>query len=365
MPSESGFPAPLVSEDVDLRDFRFMPLDVVRLRDSDVAALPDGDAFRAAVMSWCVSWHQQPAASLPDDDGILARLLGYGRDVAGWKAARGGGALHGWIKCSDGRLYHPVVAEKAIEAWILKRKQRARTAAATAARMSHGMPLSTVTENVTNDVTNDVTESKGQDRTRQDKEITPPKGVPPLCEEAVSLFNDLAGRIGLARVQRLTASRRRSLIARLGECGGVEGWKVALGKVRDSPFLRGEETGWRAGFDFLVRAEAFTKLMEGGYDGSKRGKDGPARGLVVVILDIGQELRERRMAGDGDGAACGPDGGAGPPEGELRADAVDGPGGSGTGDTGGPDQAPEREHGRHAGGGGGVPGRHAGLPGNA
>lgn len=27
------------------------------------------------------------------------------------------GALHGWIKCSDNRLYHPVVAEKVNSAW--------------------------------------------------------------------------------------------------------------------------------------------------------------------------------------------------------------------------------------------------------
>ena len=31
------------------------------------------------------------------------------------------GALRGWIKCGDGRLYHPVVAEKANEAWLQKR----------------------------------------------------------------------------------------------------------------------------------------------------------------------------------------------------------------------------------------------------
>jgi hypothetical protein len=57
-----------------------------------------------------------PAASLPDDDLILARLLGYGRDLKGWKKVRAAGGLRGWVKCSDGRLYHPVVAAKAQEA---------------------------------------------------------------------------------------------------------------------------------------------------------------------------------------------------------------------------------------------------------
>lgn len=113
-------PSPLTPPDCDLRDFPFMPLDVVRLRDSDLSGTPDAEIFRAGVLSWCASWHQIPAASLPDDDAAIARLIGMGRDVKGWKKLREAGALRNWIKCSDGRLYHPVVAEKAIEAWQKK-----------------------------------------------------------------------------------------------------------------------------------------------------------------------------------------------------------------------------------------------------
>lgn len=108
--------APLTPKDCDLRDFAFMPLDVVRLRDSDLAIHVTGEEFRAAVLLWCAAWHQVPAASLPDDDKTLASLAGYGRVVAEWKKVRDG-ALRGWIGCGDGRLYHPVVAEKAREAW--------------------------------------------------------------------------------------------------------------------------------------------------------------------------------------------------------------------------------------------------------
>ena len=109
-------PPPLTPPDCDLRDFPFMPLDVVRLRDSDISAISTGDEFRCAVLLWCASWHQVPAASIPDDDIVLAQLAGFGRVVKEWKKVREG-ALRGWIKCSDGRLYHPVVAEKAGEAW--------------------------------------------------------------------------------------------------------------------------------------------------------------------------------------------------------------------------------------------------------
>ena len=118
--------APLTPADCDLRDFAFMPLDVLRLRDSDLAVKADGEAFRCAVLLWCASWHQVPAASLPDDNDVLAQLAGFGRVTKEWMRHRDG-ALRGWVKCADGRLYHPVVAEKAVEAWRAKMVQRWKT----------------------------------------------------------------------------------------------------------------------------------------------------------------------------------------------------------------------------------------------
>lgn len=109
-------PDPLVAQDVDLRGLPFMPLDVGRLRDSNLAIEASGDEFRAAVLLWCASWNQVPAGSLPDNDAVLASYAGYGRDVKGWKRVRQG-AMRGFVACSDGRLYHPVVCEKAKEAW--------------------------------------------------------------------------------------------------------------------------------------------------------------------------------------------------------------------------------------------------------
>ncbi|WP_250518621.1 DUF1376 domain-containing protein [Caballeronia sp. ATUFL_M1_KS5A] len=121
-----SLPNPLTHAECDLRDYAFMPLDVQRLRDSDLAALESPAACWSAVLLWCASWHQVPAASLPNDDRVLAQLAGFGRVVTEWKKVREG-ALRGWIECSDGRLYHPVVAAKAREAWSSKIEQRWKT----------------------------------------------------------------------------------------------------------------------------------------------------------------------------------------------------------------------------------------------
>ncbi|MCA8326106.1 DUF1376 domain-containing protein [Burkholderia cepacia] len=111
----SDLPNPLTPADCDLRGYTWMPLDVVRVIDSDTFGLSTGDEFKTAFRLWAKSWLQVPAASLPDDDRLLAHLAGLSENMPKWKKVRAI-ALRGFVKCSDGRLYHPVIAEKAIEA---------------------------------------------------------------------------------------------------------------------------------------------------------------------------------------------------------------------------------------------------------
>lgn len=111
----TALPDPLVPAEVDLRDFQGMWIDTDRLLRSDTWVLGNGDEKGAAMTLWLESWHQVPAASLPSNDRMLAKLSQAER----WPKSKEH-ALRGWIACSDGRLYHPVVAEKALEAWIEK-----------------------------------------------------------------------------------------------------------------------------------------------------------------------------------------------------------------------------------------------------
>ena len=164
---------PLTPPDCDLRDFAYMPLDVVRLRDSETAVLLNAAEFRAAILLWCAAWHQVPAASLPNDDRLLAGLAGYGRDRRGWNAVKAG-ALRGFILCADERFYHPVISEKAAEAFAKCRSQRKRTAAATKAAAARAAekrnennetPIRNgpVTDSVTEPSRSSVTDTKGRE----------------------------------------------------------------------------------------------------------------------------------------------------------------------------------------------------------
>ncbi|MFZ3209824.1 MAG: DUF1376 domain-containing protein [Geobacteraceae bacterium] len=111
--------APMTPADCNLRGLPFMPLEVQRLLDSDLFILSTGDEFKAAVALWCKSWGQIPGGSLPDNDRLLEGLSG----AKSWKKVREM-ALRGWVKCSDGRLYHPVVAENALKAWESREDHR-------------------------------------------------------------------------------------------------------------------------------------------------------------------------------------------------------------------------------------------------
>jgi hypothetical protein len=108
----SDLPAPLTPPECDMRGLPFMPLDVVRVIDSDLFLMSTGEEFKAAFTLWAKSWNQIPAGSLPDNDRLLSRLS---QTTCDWSEIKDV-ALRGWVRCSDGRLYHPVVCEKALEA---------------------------------------------------------------------------------------------------------------------------------------------------------------------------------------------------------------------------------------------------------
>lgn len=124
---------PLVPAACDLAGLKWFPLDIDRLLGSQFHAGADDTAWRAGVTLWIKSFRQVPAASLPADDDSLARLADLGRDVRTWRRVRRA-ALHGWLLCNDGRLYHPVVAERALAAWIGRINEQRRSAAGNRAR---------------------------------------------------------------------------------------------------------------------------------------------------------------------------------------------------------------------------------------
>ena len=316
-------PEPLISAEVDLQDFAFMPLQVARLRDSELAAEENPEACWYAVLLWAASWHQIPAGSLPDNDTALMRLVGLGRDARTWKKHRAG-ALRGFVLCSDGRLYHPVVVEKAKEAWHGKLQQRHRIFCAAIRKHNERYPenrlqspsfdewealgrpervapivtqLSRVTDaHVTREKhSKRKGQGQGQGQGQGDSNIDTPDGVlsdgeppdpgpvqelhldlqdatpaadPPLTpQDIVETWNDFAPQHGLPLVVgKLSETRRRNCAVRIREHPDRATWAKAFRAIAERPWMHGSnERGWRADFDFLIQAKSFTKLIEDSY----------------------------------------------------------------------------------------------------
>jgi uncharacterized protein DUF1376 len=117
----NALPAPPTSADTNLNGYEFMPILVARLFGSEFHNKANPIEWRAGVTLWLKSWHQVPAGSLPDDDEVLFRLAELGKwcSYRQWMQLRSM-VLHNWVKCSDGRLYHPVISQEVEKALLLR-----------------------------------------------------------------------------------------------------------------------------------------------------------------------------------------------------------------------------------------------------
>jgi uncharacterized protein YdaU (DUF1376 family) len=140
---------PLLASDVDLRDFPFMLLDVRTLLSSDtwIEASEDPRLGHALMSLWCESWHQVPAGSLPSSDKVLCRLSMCNSSKE-WERIRER-VLSCFVLCTDGRYYHPVVCEKALEAWVKRTTSSRRGKAGANARWKREQSSSNGTSNGT------------------------------------------------------------------------------------------------------------------------------------------------------------------------------------------------------------------------
>lgn len=124
-------PDPLTPKHCNVQELDYMPLHITKLLKSELREDSTGDEFKAAIVLWCESWQQVPAASLPNNDRKLANLAGV--SLTEWSTLKPM-ALRGFVECSDGRIYHRVVAAQALKAWIGHLKHQKKSAAGNGAR---------------------------------------------------------------------------------------------------------------------------------------------------------------------------------------------------------------------------------------
>lgn len=80
-----------------------------------------------------------------------------------------------------------------------------------------------------------------------------------------------------ARAAKKGTRRFSAAAARIREEPDPGYWIGIVKRMSSSPFLRGEVGGWVATFDFLVRPDTHTKVLEGNYDARARQQPGQLR----------------------------------------------------------------------------------------
>lgn len=101
-----------------------------------------------------------------------------------------------------------------------------------------------------------------------------------FVEQVASEWNAMAKRHDLPTVDEITDGRRRALNARLKSPKWRDNWREGMRKIEESDFCKGGgKDGWVASFNWFIKPEALTKLLEGQYANRPR-RNGHAASTV-------------------------------------------------------------------------------------
>ncbi len=223
-----------------------------------------------------IDHYMESRAPLPDDEVSLARIVGI--DIKHFQAIAE--PLLGKFRAKAGLLHHKRCDIELNRQDKLSKKMSGIAKAAAQKRKENnpiqakaGLKPSQSRHTRQDKTVKDKEEAKASKKKKTPQELSPN----PDCRgelvlrntdilESVDLWNLMAEKTKLPKVQMLTAVRKKKLKARLAEIGGLPGWRQALVMVAESKFLVGDnDSGWTASFDFLLQPSSMTKLMEGNY----------------------------------------------------------------------------------------------------
>lgn len=117
-------PAPYPA-DTRAKGWRF-ELDVEQATQSSTWTLAREPQMRGLLLLlWITAWQQIPCGSLPDDDELLAAMVGMEPEQF---SAKRRVLMRGWWRADDGRLYHDTIASRVRDMLGAKEKERQRKA---------------------------------------------------------------------------------------------------------------------------------------------------------------------------------------------------------------------------------------------
>lgn len=175
----------------------------------------------------------------------------------------------------------------------LRSKKSDETGVAPASQCDSAV-TSPVTKSVTTEIESEKEKEKEKESETDSEAPLPPAGVTRGCDEVVSQFNSICA--SLNKVGGMTEPRRKAVQSALNAVG-QEKLTELFRKAEASDFLtKRNSTGWKAGFDWLLKPENYTKVLEGNYDNRNSTQAVPAQtdytngGLHPNILEMSGDV---------------------------------------------------------------------------
>ncbi len=280
-----------------------------------VRAGPLGMAMHVTALCYC-NRHLTDGFVPKQIASVLLDLTGLGEwslvvedlvEAGLWEPVDRGWLIHDYLDYQPSRAYAESVKNKRKQAGsrggLAKAKQRASNGLANGPAKSYP---------------DTVTVSKKDNHPSGDRRTSNSASL--IAEQLVGVWNEVLGERA-----RLTKGRIPILMARFRE-DGEEGWRAMCERVAASRFLSGgNDRGWKATLGWAMKAENFTKIMEGAYDPANGGGD-YRRDMVAGLADeleagglAARDDHHRGPAESRDGAAGPPSDGQGVPGGDRTA----------------------------------------------
>ena len=110
--------------------------------------------------------------------------------------------------------------------------------------------------------------------------------------EQIKAFMDAWQQTDFPQVRKLTDKRRKALLQRIADYG-IDDCIKAVKIASKTPFCLGQNNrGWRADFDFFVKPDSITKILEGKYGRTKAQGTGTTQTTTQA-----QKLTEKEIYG--------------------------------------------------------------------
>jgi hypothetical protein len=80
--------------------------------------------------------------------------------------------------------------------------------------------------------------------------------------EVIALYHSIC--VSFPKIRAVSDARRKAILSRL-ESYGMDDFKTVFENAEASSFLKGEDGGWKASFDWLIKEANMLKVLEGNY----------------------------------------------------------------------------------------------------